>query len=377
MGELFGWTLLATYALLMGLRIVLARRWWSPPPATGTGTVVVLQPIRSGDASLAQQLATNVANHPQARFRWLIDTDDPDAEQVCTALAASPAAAGRVEVRRFEPPPPLMNPKTHKLARAIEADDHLIAVLDDDTVLLPGSLARAEAALASADLVTGVPYYLDLGGLWSRLTAAFVNGSSLITYPAMAALGPPVTINGMFYLTSTAALSRAGGFAGIETKVCDDYEIAAAYRRAGLKLAQTAIAHPLHTEVRSVGDYWTLQRRWLVFAQHQLSRETNPLLTIGIGLPSLLPLAILVLAAVSGSVWLAASLLITLLAKAFAMAWLRQQLLDIGTRVGAVALEVIADLSTPVVAVAALVPPGRIIWRGRRMRLLRNGTLGR
>ena len=41
--------------------------------------------------------------------------------------------------------------------------------------------------------------------------------------------------------------SLAGGFEAILDRVCDDYELAQLYRRAGLRLAQTTITHPAST----------------------------------------------------------------------------------------------------------------------------------
>jgi ceramide glucosyltransferase len=372
--ELIGWCLLGGYLLAIGTRLGLALRWWTPPPgASCRGQATVLQPIRSGDPSLGEQLAANLVNQPQARFRWLVDADDPTAQRVCRELAA--AHHGRVEVQYWAPPPASVNPKVYKLARAISAEDQLIAVLDDDTVLPPGALAAAEAALADGDLVTGVPYYRDRGTLWSRLTAAFVNGNALITYPPLAVLGQTVTINGMFVLTTASALERAGGFAGIEHQICDDYELARAYRHAGLTVVQAAIPHPLSTVVPDAAGYWLLLRRWMVFAQHLLSRERSPLLIGLIGLPTLLPLATLIAAAETGAAWLAAATLVALLVKAVALARLRTRLLGVDQRATAVPLEVLADLLTPLQAISALVFPGRITWRGRRMRLDRTGRI--
>ncbi len=374
MAEALGWALLGLYLGLTALRTVLAVRAWRPPQGGPEPAVVVLQPILSGDPQLGTQLAANLAGHPLARFRWLVDQNDAEGIRVAEALAGA-AGAGRVEVLRFDPAPPEVNPKVFKLARALRPGEGLVAVLDDDTVLPPGSLARAAAALEDGDLVTGVPYYVAEGNLWTRLVAAFVNGNSLLTYLPLARLAPPVTINGMFYLTTAAALERAGGFAAIEHLVCDDYELALRYRESGQRLVQAAIPHPLRTTVPDARGYLRILRRWLVFTGRLLRTELNLPILVLVLLPGLLPLLALTLAAFAGSGRLAAAVVAGLLAKALGAAVLRRRLLGTAETAAGTALEVVSDLAVPLHALATVVRPGRIVWRGRPMVLDRSGRV--
>ena len=69
-----------------------------------------------------------------------------------------------------------------KLALGEPHCTELVAVLDDDTVLPPGALDRARAALRDADLATGLPWYDSGAGPWNALVAGFVNGNALVTY---------------------------------------------------------------------------------------------------------------------------------------------------------------------------------------------------
>ncbi len=338
MAAWIGWGVLGSYAAVSVARHVMARRAWKPPAIGVEPDVVVLQPILSGDPYLAEQLAANLANHPTARFRWLVDQADHEGRRVASELAEG---LERVEVRVYEAAPAASNPKLYKLARAVDAADVLVAVLDDDTVLPPGTLARAATLLADADLVTGIPYYLPDGGVWSRLVAAFVNGNALVTYLPMSLVGPPVSINGMFYLTTTAALERAGGFAAIEDRVCDDYEVARAYRRAGLRIVQASLPHPLRTTVPDAASYARIMRRWLVFSLRLLRDEADPALLALVVAPGIAPAAAIACAVAARRPSLAVATLAALAAKAVATARLRRDLIGTPTAAADLGLEVV------------------------------------
>jgi ceramide glucosyltransferase len=378
----------ACYLLVTGLRIGLAAAIAARPgpaaaPADVAGTpVTVLQAIRSGDPLLAGQLAENLANNPRARFLWLVDEDDPQGREVTGELAAG-QPAGLVQVLLAPPLPPATNPKVFKLALALPECGELVAVLDDDTVLPAGALDLACRELSLGDLVTGIPVYRPGGGPYGRLVAAFVNGSALITYLPVLRFASPVTINGMFYLTRRSVLESLGGFERIADRLCDDYELAKLYRAAGRPIVQSAIVHPLATTVPSLTSYLRLMRRWMLFAQ-QLFREELPLTAIGLViLPSLLPLALLILAAVSARPALLGVVLAAMALKATAMALLRRRAAG-GTEaqpgslgiVAGVLLEMAADLLVPLNTATALIKPGTVRWRDRVIQV-RDGAVAR
>ena len=384
----------AAYAGSVALRLWLARgalledppirmpRNDSPGGSTAPArepAVTVLQPILAGDPLLAGLLAENADGHPDARFRWLVDEDDPVGQQICRGLAEGRA---HVEVVLFPPVEPGANPKVFKLARALRraqdgtdalADpDELIAVLDDDTVLPPGALGVAVAALDRGDLVTGLPWYRSGSTPWSRLVAGFVNGNAAISYLPLARLAPPVTINGMFYLTRRATLERLGGFAAIERTLCDDLELARLYRRAGGTIVQSTVTHPLATTVPDLASYLRLQRRWMVFAG-RLFAEQPEARTIGlVAVPSLLPLTAALLAVGDPAALVVVGLTVT--GKALALAALRRKHLGTTESPATIAAEIVADLLQPAHAMAGFVRPRRIQWRTRSIRLDGDGV---
>lgn len=324
--------------------------------------VTVLQAIRSGDPLMPGHLRENLDHQPGARFVWLVDEDDPAGRDA--AEAAARGAEHRVQVVVVPPLPAGRNPKVFKLVLGLPLAGELVAVLDDDTVLPPGALDQACAALAAGDVVTGVPVYREQGSLWSRLVAAFVNGSSLVTYLPLARVTPPVTLNGMFYVTRRAVLEELGGFAAIEDRLCDDYEMALLYRRAGRTVVQAPVVHPLATTVPTVRAYGRIMRRWMVFAGQVLRSDLSPAMVGLVVVPSVLPAAAASVALLSGDVAAVVVVLVALLAKAAATALLRRHA-GAPASLGGALLEPVTDLLLPLHLLGALIRPHRVTWRDR------------
>ncbi len=326
--------------------------------------VTALIAIRSGDPLLGPVLAESVATLAPAEVLLLVDDDDPVGEQAARAAAAG---ADHVEVVRCPPPAAGHNPKVHKLVLAQDRARGVVLVLDDDCVLPPGGLARLVAALAEGDLVTAVPVYREQGGLWSRLVAAFVNGSALVTYLPMARFGPPVSVNGMTVLTRRHTLEGVGGFARADT-TCDDYALARAYRGAGLRIVQTAQPVLLATTVPGPAAYAKLLRRWLLFAcevpRHDLSMRLIALVVA----PPALTLAFVAAAVVAGP-WWAAGAAAVLLGSALGTRALRRLAGTPADGALGVLLEPVAALLTPLHLLGAVFGPRRVRWRGRAVRI--------
>jgi len=371
------WALVGAYSTLSAVRIALSVRNWRRVQAgsrsasahgdaqSASGPITVMQPILSGDPALPRLLGENLANNPSARFLWLVDLDDAEGRRITGELAAS---SDRVEVLLCPPCPPLTNPKVFKLALGLPRCTELVAVLDDDTVLPPNALATACAALGETDLATGLPWYPSGAGPWARLVAGFVNGNALVTYFPLLGCGQPVTINGMFYLTSRTALTLAGGFEAILDRVCDDYELAQLYRRAGLRLAQTTITHPVITEVPDAAAYVRLMHRWMVFAGRLLRSSLSPRLALLVLAPATLPPIALAVALGSGAPGAALGIGVAVGAKVAATQAARARLTpEVPRRFG---YEYVSDWLLPLQSAIAMLLPRRITWRGRRLRVV-------
>ncbi len=338
----------------------------APAPVGELAGVTVLVPVRSGDPLLPATLAASAATLAPARVLLLADEDDPAG---VAAAEAARAAGPHVAVRRCPPPPAGVNPKVHKLAAVAPDAGPRVLLLDDDTVLPPGGLARLAGELDGADLVTGVPVYREQGGLWSRLVAAFVNGSALPTYLPMARTGPPVTVNGMVLLTRQDALAAVGGLAAVADATCDDYALALAYRAHGLRIVQSAQPVHLTTTVTGLPAYARLLRRWLLFGGEVLRRDASPRLLVLVVLPAVLPGLAAALAAWSGSRRARAATGAVLLGSAVGTRALRRRVGREGTGVLGVLLEPVAALLLPLHGLTAALGPRRVVWRGRSVRV--------
>jgi ceramide glucosyltransferase len=263
-------------------------------------TATIVQPILSGDPDLAAALADNLATLPEARFLWLIDADDDEAERVTAALQRA-HPAHRINRETCPPAPPGINPKLFKLERARDlVGEGVFVVLDDDTRLTREGLAALLAALDTHTLATGLPCYLDREDLPSRLLAQFVNNNAALTYLPLLAFAPPPTINGMTYAIAPASLTAIGGFAPLWGHLTDDLAIARRVLSMGGTIAQTPYPQFISTTVRDMRHYRALMHRWFLFAL-LLLREQPPAWRIAISLlhgvpPLLLWLSLLGLA---------------------------------------------------------------------------------
>lgn len=362
--------LFALYGLLTAVRAALSwrylrRRGEHPTPSVDLADVTVLQPILSGDPALATCLAGNLNQTPQARFLWLIDDDDLEARAIADALVPPE----RVTVVLGPPPSNGENPKVAKLARAFPlVTTRYVAVLDDDTVLPLGGLARATVSVESGGLATGLPLYVNRANGWSRLVCGFVNGSALLTYPTASMVGAARTINGMFYVTEVGALTKAGGFEAIRGSLTDDYAIASLFRRTRAPIVQTDVLHPISTTITGAGHYFGIMRRWMIFGSRYLRENRSLFSLVLILVPTLLPPVLLAVGLVASWPWVL-GVLILLVLKAATNRALRWRLGGPAGSATDMAYEVAADLLTPLHIVFALFSPNRFNWRRRRIRI--------
>lgn len=361
--------LLTIYLALTGTRFTAAWLFLTRTPGANPHAnafdLTILQPILSGDPALESCLAANLANTPDARFIWLIDEDDGEGRRIGAKLASDQ----RIDLVLGPPPSDGENPKVAKLARALpHVETPYYAVLDDDTMLPRGAAGGGVAALARGDLVTGLPLYVNRTSVWARLLCGFVNGSALITYPPGALFGAQRTINGMFYVGRTDDLRALGGFDAIRATLTDDYAMAQLYLRAGKRIVQTAIVHPISTSVRDGAHYAGIMRRWMIFAMRYVRENVSPFTLGVIGLPTFLPLMLVLVGAFVGvhALIIAAA---ALFLKALLMARLRAHHGGGGFHFADPLFEIMADIATPFHFLSALIAPSRFKWRSRAMRV--------
>jgi ceramide glucosyltransferase len=353
----------------------------SHPPAQEL--VSIIQPILSGDPTLAESLAATLrarSTYPR-EWLWLVDDNDAEGLRLCGALIAEHPAR---DIRLLAVPPPTpedrRNPKTQKLiAASAVARGTIICVLDDDTRLPDDGL---EACLPALDapgvgLAYGIPYYISFTDRWSALVAAFVNSHSLLTYIPPLALTAPFTINGMFYAVRRETLAAVGGFAGLEGTLADDFAVAQRFRAAGYGLAQTPLRHAISTRIAGPNHYSSLIARWFVFPRESILRHVAPRDRAIVGAlviaPTLLPLASLLLTIARPS-RRAVALLVAGHAINYAI-FARNDRTYLGHATPPRWHALIPLIATilPVQVGAAFLRPQRIVWRGHVMQAERGG----
>ncbi len=366
-----------TLTLYLGLivtRAILSARFigpWSAPKSGPEPNVTVLQPILGGDEALEACLTANLTAHPHATFYWLVDEDDPLGR---SAAARAMEKSGHLHVSIVVGPPPLdgENPKVAKLARALPlVRTQFVAVLDDDTMLPAGGLRAATAVLKEGGVAFGLPLYVARANVWSRLVTGFVNGASLLTYPAAAELAASRTLNGMFYVVRTEELRALGSFEAILGQLTDDVALARLYLDAGRPVVQTAVVHPIETTVRNGHHYLALMRRWMIFANRYVAENPSGFTVLLIGGSTLAPALLLFLALATNEPALLFGVFATLAVKTGLNAALRWRYARARTTLVDAVFEVLADLLTPLHLLSALIKPRRLAWRGRELRLER------
>ncbi|HET9225010.1 MAG TPA: glycosyltransferase [Roseiflexaceae bacterium] len=343
--------------------------------------VSLLQPILSGDPTLAECLRANLAvrSRYSLEFIWLVDADDSAAQAICGALAAQ-YTQHPARIVTLPPPGQRDNPKMIKLIAGLaQSRGDVICVLDDDTRLPDWGLEQCLPYLdqPGVGVAFGLPYYRSFDTIWSSLVSLFVNDQSLLNYIPYTALTEPFTLNGMFYAARRDVLDRVGGFAGLEGILADDFAVASRFRAHGYRLAQTPLCHAISTTVRGPRQYLSLIRRWFIFPRESLLRHLNAydravLYIMGV-LPALFPLLLLVALKLKPSARLWAYVAIYFGHSALAFRQIDAAYLRRATPARYRWLAPLVELLFPFQLIAALLARQRIVWRGHIMQVERGG----
>ncbi len=371
----FSWIvgLALLYLLLLGKKSGLARQVARSeprlPPSDGAG-VAIAQPILSGDPRLGEVLGDNLSELPAARFLWLVDLDDEEAQRVCNDLAARHPVT-KIEISLHAQPPDGKNPKLWKLeaARSAGIMEPVFLVLDDDTRMPGPTLAALLQALETHPLATSLPGYLNDGRWPSRLLAQFVDNNAALTYLPLLPFMPPLTINGMAYALRREKLNEMGGFAGMLGALTDDLAVAEAVLSQGGTIFQSARPHWVETTVRDGKHYRQLMHRWFLFALLLLRKQPLQIrAAIGLlhALPPLLLLALAVTSVIFPSPAGFGVLIATLVLRGLGLASLQRAIY--GRNLEAPAASILSELLQPLHLLHAVFWR-RIVWRTRRYKV--------
>lgn len=347
------------------------------PPST----VSILQPILSGDPTLADCLSANLRAHSgyQCEFFWLVDADDAEAQRICHDLIAG-FPNRQIKLILMPPPGERENPKMFKLVAGAQlAQGDVLCVLDDDTRLPDGGLDVALQYLdgPSVGLVFGLPYYRSFDNLWSRLVAYFVNSHSLSTYIPYTVLAEPMTINGMFYAMRRDVFDSIGGFSGLESTLADDFAVARRVREHGLRLVQTPLCHAISTYVAGPRRYLSIIQRWFIFPRESLLRHLpwpNLVLLYGLAvLPVFFPWFALLALLLKPSIWTAGLALVYFGLSYGLFAYFNHRYFHDVAPWQHSWLVPLIQITFPIQLIIALLAPQQINWRGHVMAVEHGG----
>ena len=332
--------------------------------------VSILQPILSGDPTMAAGLEQNLTMQTRyaLEFLWLVDDDDLEAQRICGDLLAR-YPEKRAYLILLPAPGLKQNPKMVKLiAGAQRASGDVLCVLDDDTRLPNFGLETCLPYLdqPGVGLAFGLPYYVSFGNFWSRLVVYFVNSHSLLNYIPYAMLSEPVTINGMFYAIRREVLEKIGGFSGLEAILADDFAIALRMRMHGYRLVQTPLRHAISTWVGTPRSYFNLIQRWFIFPRESMMRHLkgrDQVIFYSMAmLPVFFPWLALAASIFAPSLWPVSVFYFVYSYLIFAH--FNQAYLEQASPWRFSYWVTLISLLLPVQILAALLAPQRIIWRG-------------
>jgi ceramide glucosyltransferase len=251
-----------------------------PPSQSAIPQLVsILQPILSGDPTLATCLEQNIQllSHYQLEYLWLVDSNDYEGQRICLELMQR-YPRRNVQLILVSPPGKQANPKVAKLIAGTRvAHGEIICMLDDNTMLPDYGLEECLPYLDQprVGLAFGLPYYVNFSNIWSGLVASFVNSNSLLTYIPYTRLTEPFVMNGTFYAMKLETLRTVGGFAGLEKTPDEGFALAQRIREHGLRLMQTPLRHGISAQVNTPHSYLQRIQRWLTFPRQSMNHHLN------------------------------------------------------------------------------------------------------
>jgi ceramide glucosyltransferase len=242
----------------------------------------------------------------------------------------------------------------------------IIVIADSDIRVAPDYLSRVVQALQEIGGAVTCPYFgIATGGVWSELSRLMIDSHFL----------PSVLFSVRFKLArpcfgSTIALQRAsldgiGGFEAVADCLADDYAIGAALASQGkpVSVLRFAVGHVCGE--RSLRELWTHELRWALTI-----RTIDPWGYLGLVLTHPLPLALIAFGVGGGM----AALLLAVAALACRLGVLAAMERSYAVAPHPYWLIPLRDLLSFAVFILGFVARD-VRWKGRRFRLLSEGTL--
>jgi ceramide glucosyltransferase len=321
--------------------------------ARGRSAASILKPIRGADSGLREAIASHVAL--RGEFELLCGVSSPD-DPAIAILREFPS------VRIVECSTRTPNAKVGVLQDLAAAARYPILIVNDADIRVPGDyLERVTAPLSDPAVGLVTCLYRAHGSTF----ASRFEGLGVATDFAPSALVARLVGVDEFAMGSTMAFRRAdldriGGFAAIGDYLADDYQLGHRLHALGLKCVLSDVI----VDTRLGGNIWAHQVRWA--RTIRVSKFAGFL-----GLPVTFATFWAVIAAALGDWRIALGLLAIRMFMALVAGWSVVRSRDVLRLFWAIPLR---DLFGTAVWAAALFG-NTVMWRGRRLRLDRDGRI--
>lgn len=356
-----------------------------PEPPTTWPTVTLLQPITRGASNLAASLRARAALDYPSAIQHLLICDAGDAQtQALVSAFLEEFPALRAELLLVTPGAGRTGgvaTKIRKLQEALpRATGEVICFVDDDVAPRPGTLRVLIPHLwqPGTGAAFGLPCYTNWRTPWSSLMSGFVNGNMLLNFVALTYLCNPFRITGHFVAFRRQSFDAAGGLAGLEHAIDDDFELARRLRSLKLRSVQTRLVYDIDNDLPALQAYEKQLKRWFVLPRQAMmpslslwQRAVTSLTTGSLAFPGVLLLLALFTRRPAAYKTLLASLAI--FGTSYAICERRYLQGHLPLRRWPL-LAVIA-LLTPLDVARHLLSSSEVEWRGQLLRVSRDGQV--
>ncbi len=257
--SVLGLQVVAAAALLRRLGRGRPRLLSAAPPAADARAITIVIPARNEARRIRRCVAGAVMQGGEVSEILIVDDESEDE----TAAVARAAGDARLRVIRGAPPPPGWTGKSWALEQGLRAVKTEWALcLDADARPIRGLAAAllTDARASGVDALSAGPRFLveTAGERW--LHPALLTTLIYRLGGGEPAAGRRRFVNGQCMLLRTETLRRAGGFAAASTAFADDFALADALARMGVRLVFRDGAKFL--EVKMYGSGRETWREW-------------------------------------------------------------------------------------------------------------------
>lgn len=353
----------------------------APEPPSTWPSISLIQPITQGVSDLAGLLEKRFTHSYPTPVQHILILDRSAAElhDTCLKVMARYPKVW-VELILLEEPGLKIASKTAKLLAGVDAAEaELYCCIDDDIWLRAGGLQTLVRSLNQTNVGAsfGLACYTNWRALGSSLMSLFVNSNALLSYIPISYLTEPFTITGHCFALYRERFEQIGGFSGMQGRIDDDHELARRCQRAGLRIVQTPMIYDVNNDLPSFASYLLQMRRWFVFPKQtmlpHMSRRDQTLSGLA-SIANLLPGLSLLMACLTRSKawWRACVLQLGSLIAVYA--WLERRYLQRATPwYGWLLLPLVGLFSAWQALWIMLWRSDQAVWRGQRMRIMRDG----